>query len=198
MLLSRHPGTVEPSPRKGGVAMSQLTRRGLGTVLVGGALASGTAIGAVVAGSDTVRPDRVLSRGRGRWTGFGSVNVGAARRATLAASAVGAQHQDHNIHVPKSHRTWSDTVRVDVEVHNGTERPILVSPGQFRLRVGSTGPTVTPYQSGWPVGPLSSSTTLSSWITYLAPPGAVDMWVEYVEPGATAPQAFVISPEVAL
>lgn len=178
--------------------MSQISRRGLGTVLVGGALASGTAISLVVAGSDTVRPDRVLTRGRGRWTGFGSVSVGTARRATLTASAVGAQHQNHSVHVPEEHRTWSDTVRVEMELHNGTERPILVSPGQFRLRVGSGGPTVTPYQAGWVVGPLSGSSTLSSWITYLAPPGASDMWVEYVEPGATAPQAFVIDPQVAL
>lgn len=177
--------------------MSRLTRRGLGTVLVGGALASGAAIGAVVAGSGTVRPARVLSRGRGRWTAFGSVAVGAARRSTLGASAAGT-HAAHLGHTAESHSTWSDTVRVEVEVHNGTERPVLVSPGQFRLRVGSTGPTVSPYQAGWPVGPLSASSTLSSWVTYLAPPGAVDLLVEYVEPGAAAPATFVVNPEVAL
>jgi len=85
---------------------------------------------------------------------------------------------------------------VDVEVHNGSDNPIMVSPGQFRLRVGGTGPTVSPHRAGWSVGPLGPSETVSSWISYLAPPGAFDLWLEYAEPGATAPQAFVISPGV--
>jgi hypothetical protein len=174
--------------------MPEISRRGFVAVLGGGAVASTAAVSTLVAGW----PDgaRVKSRGRGRWTRFGTVAVlGATRRELVSADA--GEHAHHAAMTSAStHTTWSGRVEVEVEVHNGTDRPILVSPGQFRLRVGNTGPTVSPYEAGWPVGPLAPAATVTSWVSYLAPDGDAELWVEYVDPAATAAQAFPIVPEV--
>lgn len=174
--------------------MPEISRRGFVAVLGGGAVASGAAVSTWVAGW----PEdlRVRSRGRGRWTRFGTVAVLGATRRELVGADVGA-HSHHAASTSVSaDRTWSSRVEVEVEVHNGTDRPILVSPGQFRLRVGNTGPTVSPYDAGWPVGPLAPAATVASWVSYLAPDGDAELWVEYVDPAATAAQAFPIVPEV--
>lgn len=172
--------------------MPEISRREFVTVLGGGAVVSTAAVGALAAGWGNVA--RVTTRGRGRWTRFGTVAVLGASRQHLSAG--NGHHQQAVSNVPAKHRTWSETVRVDVEVHNGSDQPILVSPGQFRLRLGAGGMTVTPYDAGWSVGPLGASETVASWITYLAPPGGADLWIEYAEPGATAPQAFAVDPVV--
>jgi len=175
--------------------MPDISRRRFVTVVGGGAVASGVAVGASVVGRG--KAPHVTSRGRGRWTGFGTVAVLAATRQDLVAVGAGAHHQHGVGNVPASHRTWSETIRVSVEVHNGTDKPILASPGQFRLRVGSAGSTVSPYDAGWSVGPLAASETVASWISYLAPPGNSDLWLEYAEPAGTGDLTFALAPEVA-
>lgn len=162
------------------------------TVLGGGAVVSTAAVGALATGWGNA--PRVTTRGRGRWTRFGTVAVLGATSGHLVAR--GGHNQKLVANTPVKHRTWSETVRIEVEVHNGSDQPILVSPGQFRLRLGGGGMTVTPYDAGWSVGPLGTSETVASWISYLAPPGGADLWIEYAEPGATAPQAFAVAPVV--
>ena len=162
------------------------------TVLGGGAVVSTAAVGALATGWGNF--PRVTTRGRGRWTRFGTVAVLGATRQHLGAA--GGHHQKAVSNLPAKHQTWSEAVRIEVEVHNGSDQPILVSAGQFRLRLGAGGMTVTPYNAGWPVGPLGPSETVASWISYLAPPGGADLWIEYAEPGATAPQAFAVVPVV--
>ncbi len=111
---------------------------------------------------------RVATRGRGRWTRFGTVAVRVAGHAPDGGLLV-----------------------VDVEVHNGSDRPLLLSPDQFRLRSG--GDPAIPYKmAGWPGDHLAAGGTLRSWVGFRMPFGADDPWIEYQEPGAIAAHAFPI------
>jgi len=154
-------------------------------VATGGLLLSGTAgawltLGRRISGSPT--------RGRGRWTSFVPVAVlGAARHAGGAAHQAGTH--DHAAPAGTTlavHDPWRDTVEVDVEVHNGTDRPMLVSPGQFRLRVGADGPTVTLYGADRAAGELPAGSTTRMRISYLAPPPGEALAVEFTEAGAVS------------
>lgn len=113
---------------------------------------------------------RVATRGRGRWTRFGTVAVRVA-----------------------GHAPDDGLLVVDVEVHNGSDRPLLLSPDQFRLRSGS-GPAIPHRMAGWPEDHLAPGSTLHSWVGFRMPFGADDPWIEYQEPGAIAAQAFPIEP----
>lgn len=168
--------------------MSQLSRRSMVAVLSGGVLVSAVATRLVLDGWSS-RPAQV-TRGRGADTAFGSVAVlgsHRSRRERMAAHEhAGAAAHD---------RSWPDVVRVDVEVHNGRRRPVLMSPGQFRLRVGRDGPTVTPYAAGRVPGALGPRSTTRTWIDYLAPGDASDLWVEYAEAGAATLLAVPLRPD---
>jgi hypothetical protein len=123
--------------------------------------------------------------------------LGAGRAAALTVSVLGSRrgslragHASHSHHAPPStvaaeHLEWSDTVVTDVEVHNPTQRPLLVSPGQFRMRVGGDGPTVSYYDSERAVGVLAAGRTVRMWISYLVPPGSPPLSLEYAAAGAT-------------
>jgi hypothetical protein len=76
-------------------------------------------------------------------------------------------------------------VLVGVEVHNGLDRPVLFSPGQFRLRVGADGPTVTAYDAARAPGGLPARSTLTTWVRFRAPEDAEDLAVEFTDPDAT-------------
>lgn len=163
--------------------MGQLGRRRLVALLFGGAFASGVATH-LLFDSFGANGRRPVSRGRGAPTAFGSVAVlGSRREALPQATAVVHGHGVDGAVLPDW--TWSDMVRVDVEVHNGTDRELLMSPGQFRLRVGRDGPTVTPYDAELAPGPLAAGATATTWVSYLAPAEATELWVEYSEAGAS-------------
>lgn len=129
-----------------------------------------------------------IARGRGSSTSFGSVAVLAARRAARHDSGA-------HVHVgsaaggPLPNLTWSTTVAVQVEMFNGTHHAVLLSPGQFRLRLGPGGTTVAPYDASAPAV-LAPATSLDTWITYLAPLEAADLGLEYQDTGATDPLRF--------
>lgn len=148
-------------------------------VALGGSTLSAIATGAWFRRGPAETPS---AAGRGA-AGAGAVAVLAARRGT-----VGAAGGDHG-----HHHGWAGTVVTDVEVHNPGRRPLLVSPGQFRLRIGSTGPTVSFYDSERAVGVLSAGASVRMWISYLAPPEATKLSLEYAAAGATAPVALPLA-----
>lgn len=155
------------------------SRRQVFTVLLGaGAVATAAAVAAPAIVS-TVRDESgrtTITRGRGAPTSFGSVAVVSASLAPRTPRAAQASHGGHAAATADdatvaAHNPWADALRVDIEVHNGLDRPILLSPGQFRLQVGPDGPSVAPYDFELAVREVAAHTTVSGWISYLAPPG---------------------------
>lgn len=154
--------------------MNEVSRRTLLLTFAGSAICGAGAV-ALRAGA----PGRsAVTRGRGAWTSFGSVAVLGAHQHPAPAGLA----QPHG-HTGGRHAVWPNTVLAEVEVHNGTKRPVLLSPGQFRLRVGHDGPTVTYYDAERPVAALPAGMTERMWISYLAPSLAADLYLEYTEAG---------------
>ena len=136
----------------------EMTRR---SMLVTLGAAGATAAGASVLLS---RPQSSIpTRGPGQWTSFGTVVLLGWSRLALAGSASHEQSHENaasDVPVPSAvHGAWTDAVMVDVQVHNGSQGPIELSPGQFRVRVDDGGPTVSLYRSDRPAGRLEAGTT---------------------------------------
>lgn len=130
------------------------------------------------------------TRGRGTWTTFGSVAVLGWSRHPHAGDASVHAHSRHGGAdqadlIGGPHGIWPQTVVVGVEVHNGLDRPLLFSPGQFRLRVGPGGPSVTPYDTEGAVESLPARSTRTTWVSFLAPQDAEHLAVEFTEAGAS-------------
>jgi hypothetical protein len=171
----------------------QLSRRHV-FLGVGGTLATGAAARAWLGGSPGARTSP--TRGRGPWTTFGSVALLGWNRHHHATAVVAPHHSggpfsDDGLVNP--HGIWSETVLVGLEVHNGLDRPMLFSPGQFRLRVGTDGPTVTAYDAERPPGGLPGGSTLTTWVSFLAPKQAGDLAVEFTDPDAADVLALKLS-----
>jgi hypothetical protein len=165
-------------------------RRVLALVCAGGALSAAGPVG-LIATRDGAKPlPRPIVRGRGSWTSFGSVAVLAAARDVRHDAAAHLHHDPAAAGGPLANRTWSTTVRVEIELHNGSDRPVLLSPGQFRLSLGTTGTTVSPYDAGRPVAAVPAGRTVRTWVTYLAPVEETDLTLRYDDPGLARPLAF--------
>jgi hypothetical protein len=170
--------------------MAELTRRQVLTA-AGGGLAAVAVTGLV--GNAVVRVlAPTLFGDLSRATAFGRVAVLGARREHHAAA--GLTHGGARValpdHLAPQHLPWSDHVRVDIQVENASRRPVLLSPGQFRLRIGGAGPTVSLYDAGHQVLALAAGTALTTWVAFLAPPGVSEFGVEYTEAGAATPHIF--------
>jgi hypothetical protein len=161
----------------------QLSRRHVFWGL-GGTLVSGVGARAWLGRDPDAR--RSPTRGRGSWTTFGSVALLGWNRRDHATAGVSAHHGDGQAEAAPAnpHGVWTETVLVGLEVHNGLDRPLLFSPGQFRLRVGDHGPTVTAYDAERPPGGLPPRSTLTTWVSFLAPPDADDLSFEFTDPEA--------------
>ena len=159
--------------------MSNVTRRTLLLAFTGSAVCGAGVVALYSAGGGD---GSSISRRRGARTSFGSVAVLGAHQHLAEAGAA----YPHG-HAGGRHSVWPNTVLTEVEVHNGTRRPVLVSPGQFRLRVGKDGPTVSYYDAERPVAALAAGMTERLWISYLAPDRADDLYLEYTEAGARRP-----------
>lgn len=164
-----------------------LTRRNA-VLGIGGTMASAVAAGAwfVNGPGESSSP----TRGRGRWTTFGSIAVLGWSRHRHADNAAGHGHSQHHGTeqadvIGGPHGVWPQTVVVGVEVHNGLDRPLLFSPGQFRLRVGRGGPSVTPYDAEGSAEGLPAHSTRTTWVSFLAPQDADNLAVEFTEAGAS-------------
>jgi hypothetical protein len=157
-----------PVDGRWGAAMAELSRRQVALAARGSALTAAAAM--VVRGGRETREEP--SRGKGEWTTFGSVALLSAVRLA------------HTV-APHGHAAGSDLVRLDVEVHNGLRRPLLFSPGQFRVRMDGRGPTVTPYDAERAAGALAGGTTTRTWVSYLVPRGVRGLRVEFTEAAST-------------
>lgn len=178
----------------------RLSRR-TATLGLGGALVSGVATTAYLGGgsrSDGSSGNRPPTRGRGERTAFGSVAVLGAIWQPCPRGVAVHEHGDHRLREDAGegagHGIWSQTVLVGVEVHNGLDRPLLFSPGQFRLRVGNHGPSVTPYDAEGPSRGLPAGSTLTSWVSFRAPKQANDLAVEFTEAGAEDALSMPLAP----
>jgi hypothetical protein len=181
--------------------MTNMDRRAAVLAFCGSVLCGATAVGFAARKTR----ERTVTRGRGAHTSFGSVAVlGARQHAGVrhsGAHPVGAHHPSHGSlshenHDPLSHENhdgWTDAVTAEVEVHNGSDRAVLVSAGQFRLRLGAHGPTVSYYDAERTVGVLGAGRTARMWISYLAPGDRTDLALEYTEAGAVRPLSTPLS-----
>lgn len=166
--------------------MVRLTRRGA-LMGIGGSVVVAATAGTCSA--DRPRESRSPTRGPGRWTTFGSI--------ALLGWTEHTHTTDTSVHGPGQHEgagqqhlgggphlIWPQIVVIAVEIHNGLDRALLFSPGQFRLRVGPGGPSVAPYDTeGWAEG-LAAGSTRTTWVSFLAPRDAADLAVEFTEAGA--------------
>ncbi len=139
------------------------------------------------ANPDQPQPTRTVGRGRTPWTCFCSVAVLTAVREARRDAGAHLHEDAAPSGGPLVNRTWSTTVRVQVAVHNAADRAVLLSPGQFRLRVGAAGTTVAPYDVERPASLIPAGKTLDTWISYLAPAEESDFSLEYDDTGLSHP-----------
>jgi hypothetical protein len=120
----------------------------------------------------------------------GGADAGGLRFDVIDVSrAVLAGHLAHAGPVPLAEApSWPDVVRVQLRVHNLAALPLLVSPGQFRLRV-DRGVSVMP--TGWlhGPGPLAGGDARTGWIDFRAPAGARLFDLEFTPAGQAEPVA---------
>jgi hypothetical protein len=187
---------LRPHDRPAPVALHPSTwsrRRVLVVVCAGGALTAAGPISLIATSSDPEPVPHTTTRGRGTWTSFGSVALLFAARAARPDSAAHLHEGAAPAGGPLANRTWTTVVRVRLEVHNGSERPALLSPGQFRLRLGATGTTVSPYDVDRPPAAVPPAQTVQTWVTYLAPAEESELSLEYDDTGMARPLTFDLS-----
>jgi hypothetical protein len=141
------------------------TRRGVLALLGAGALAP-----AVTMALARARPDPTLVEGL-------EFHVLGATRRVLP-------RHDGVKHDPET-SSWPDVVRVHLEVLNTATSAVLVSPGQFRLRVGDL--TVMPTAWQHSAGPFEGRLRRATWIDYRAPESADLLHLEFTPAGASSP-----------
>jgi hypothetical protein len=158
--------------------MAELSRRGLIVAVGGGAVA-------VVGLGHPFGPGGLALVRRHR-TSFGAVSLLGSER--IATRGGGAHHAARVSHAPargadlpvtsRVHGAWHDAVVVDLAVANERTSRLAFSPGQFRLRVDRTGPTVSLYSADRDAGLLAPGSTTMR-ITYLAPPPGRELSLEF-------------------
>ncbi|NKX50593.1 hypothetical protein HER39_08435, partial [Arthrobacter deserti] len=95
-----------------------------------------------------------------------------------------------------ANRTWGDHLALQLEVSNDSDRDVLFSPGQLRLKLGQDGPSVTNRASDAAAGRLPAGATQRYWISFLAPSDAAGLAAEFTDPwlGEDKPLALALPP----
>jgi hypothetical protein len=75
--------------------------------------------------------------------------------------------------------TWADVVLLEVQLQNAGAVPVLFSPGQLRLKLGSSVVTVTPRDSDRDPGPIAPHSSEHLLISYLAPRESPELALDY-------------------
>ena len=151
-------------------------------LMLAGALAAGA--GAIAVSRPDRGPGGGITRGRGAWTSSGTIAVLGFSRE-LRTVGHGGEHVPPAAAAVAGH-TWPIVLTANIALHNGLNRPLLVSPGQLRLQVGAEGPTVSPLAAGFRAGPQAAGATLTTWVSYLAPDDERPLTLQYSEPGVLA------------
>jgi hypothetical protein len=176
-------GAVDGDMLRGGVDKLAISRRRL--LVVMGCITAPAAVATATLGRGPSAARAHVTRGRGQWTSFGSVSLVGWSRHTLTQAGAHGGHHASSVPVPSAvHGAWTDAVVVDVEVHNGTQNPVELSPGQFRVRVDDDGPTVSLYRADRVPGAMAANTTATLRISYLAPPKQRALSLEFADAGA--------------
>lgn len=163
--------------------MSGISRRAA-LVAACGSLASAASVGAWMV-SGWVH-DTVPSHARRIRTSFGSVQVVASRWEAGARPTAGQPAEGSDVAAAAA----SDRVVVLVEVRNETRQPVRVAPGQFRLRVGTQGPSVDFLRAEPHGGTVAPHRVLHLLLTFPVAQESTGFGLEYWDPGAgTSPAA---------
>lgn len=168
-----------------------LTRRVFGALTgtaialtAGGTIAAGMASGGSMFGSTGVR------------TSFGTVQITSAERQSRlqtrpggsgSADPTGSSHTTHggssnrSLQQPANH-TWGSHLLVELTAFNDTPAPILLPPGQLRMKVGVDGPTITNRGSSGVPASLGAGETARMLISFLIPSDAFQFSAEFIDP----------------
>lgn len=157
--------------------MSGISRRAA-LVAACGSLASAASVGAWMV-SGWVH-DAVPSHARRIRTSFGSVQVVASRWEAGARPTAGEPAEPSGV----AAAAWSDRVVVLVEVRNETRQPVRVAPGQFRLRVGSRGPSVDFLRAEPHGGTVAPGRMLHLLLTFPVAGESTGFGLEYWDPSS--------------
>jgi hypothetical protein len=120
-------------------------------------------------------------------TSFGSVLLVASRWEAgpgLAGAAAPGE----------SEAVWLDRVVVLVEVRNQSQQPVRIAPGQFLLRVGRQGPTLTFVGAEPYGGVIAAGRILHLRLTFLTPSQSSPLGLEYWEDGGEVSQVAALAP----
>ena len=155
------------------------SRRQLG-IMAGG----GIFLVAGAAGTVTLARTSIISRQRK--TSFGTVEILRAARGPRLGPNSGAAHgashgalySGSNSLQPGNH-TWGDLVLLELEVHNLSDIPVVLSPGQLRLRVGPRQVGVAPRDSDPARGLLAAGAVERLSVSFLTPSSAADLAAEF-------------------
>ena len=95
-----------------------------------------------------------------------------------------ARHDGAPVHTDGA--SWPDVVRVRLSVFNVAAAAVLLSPGQFRLRVADH---LTVMPTAWEHGPsgLAAARHLTTWIDYRAPAASGPLRLEFTAAGRSEP-----------
>lgn len=171
-------------------------------LLAGGGAVAGMLGGGLVAIALSGWPAENVPARRAR-TSFGTVELLRAGRtvrpgleSAAVHAAVSGQHAEPDTSRQSTNHTWGDVVVLELTVANHTVRPLLLSPGQLRLRAGTAGLGIAPFDSARKPGELQAGATEVMWISYLAPTDADFFSAEFSDPFLDRPLLLELPPLV--
>ena len=130
-----------------------------------------------------------------RWSAAPGAQHGHTHDQAHHDHAAGADGDEHQVHAadPHRHGPWTDTLLVDLDLRNDSDRAVRISAGQFRLRVDSAV-TVSYYDAQRTVTVVPAGRTVATRIAYLLPRGATTVSLDFTPAGATDPQGLPLYP----
>ena len=194
--------------------MTGLTRRGAIVGAGGTALSALAVVGWTGRDGGSPRASHEPEVPPVRWLALGAVSVLGATRWSASADDIddghghGGTHAHdehehatadasgkHQVHAasPTGHDVWTDTLLVDLALRNSTDRRVRISAGQFRLRVDS-GLTVSHYDAEQRMVAVPAGGTVQTRISYLVPPDATTVSLDYLPAGAVEPFGLPLYP----
>jgi hypothetical protein len=104
---------------------------------------------------------------------FGPLTVERVERGAGGAHA--------SAHEAEPGAVRSDVVRIEVRLGNRLDRPVVFSPGQFRLRVRGARGTISPVDPRRRPGAIAAGQTLAQPLAFIVPSPLTDLTVEFAD-----------------